>query len=103
MCPGSCGSCAGDAGGRSLRSGGREGRARCAEGAGSCALMLEIVNGVRRVLWVLGFILCVLFCILRGHGGRAPLAGGDGGRKGRVDMLWYGDVLYGTQYAGNLL
>jgi hypothetical protein len=25
---------------------------------------LEVANGVRRVLWVLGIILCMLFCIL---------------------------------------
>ena len=45
----------------------------------SALYMLEIVNGVRCVLWVLGFMLCMLFCLLlcsEGRGRRPPFARG---------------------------
>ncbi len=33
----------------------------CAEGSRGCARILDVVNGVRCVLWVLGVMLCMLF------------------------------------------
>ena len=35
--------------------------------------MLEVMNGVRRVLWVLGVMLCMLFCVLFRMPLRIPL------------------------------
>ena len=51
--------------------------------------MLEVVDGVRCVPWVLGFMLCMLLCILETMGS-SPFGRGDGG-----------DTLCAALYAGS--
>ena len=59
--------------------------------------MLEVVNGVRRVLWVLGVMLCMCQSDALCAGSCAPCAGGREGRTayaaGAVMCCRCGDVL----------
>ena len=54
----------------------------CTEGVGGCAegleivlYTLEVVNGVRRVRWVMRVMLCTMFCILEAVEGELCLLG----------------------------